>query len=285
MPPPPSDTEIENALQSLFDYFNENFAIMKEVLTDATMVAVMSRLWKEVLMTIESLVVPPLSEKPSSQKPLTQRELDIVFKWLQLLFDFFNARDEDGEVLGVPAEILKSPKYHDLCSLNYFYCEDTDVLVRASERIAVAATQRAQQQLQANLSSSSKTNTNANNSSRLSTAAATPAPPTFGGGVAPTFASMGTIRRGKSIMLSRNLGTMRKAKEEKRKDLQAEPNDDMILRILRMRPEAAKHLKERHRQKERMQAAAAAAMIVRQSVSQGWNSGASAYGRGGVPGR
>lgn len=70
-------------------------------------------------------------------------------------------------------------------------------------------------------------------------------------------------------MLSRNLGTMKKAKEEKRKEAQAEPNDDMILRILRMRPEAQKYLKDRSRQKERLAAAAAAEMIVRQSLMAG----------------
>ena len=89
---------------------------------------------------------------------------------------------------------------------------------------------------------------------------------------------MGTIRRGKSIMMSRNLGTMRRAKEEKRKDAQADPSDDMILRILRMRPEATSYLKERNRQKERMAASQAAATIVRNSVHQGWNSGPAAAG-------
>lgn len=73
-----------SALQPLFDYFNDNFALMKETLTDSAMVMVMSRLWKEVLATLESLLVPPLSDKPSQQKPLTQQELDIVFKWLQV---------------------------------------------------------------------------------------------------------------------------------------------------------------------------------------------------------
>ncbi|KAI1457385.1 hypothetical protein F4805DRAFT_176634 [Annulohypoxylon moriforme] len=266
-----TDTEIENALQSLFTYFDENFAIMKETLTDATMVAVMTRLWKEVLMAIEALLVPPLSEKPSNQRPLTQRELDVVFKWLGLLFDFFNARDEDGEVLGVPAEVLKSPKYHELASLNFFYFDTTENLIRTSERIAAATAQRQQQQLQGHMSSN-----------RLS------APASLGSSLnvphaGPAFASMGTIRRGKSIMMSRNLGTMRRAKEEKRKEAQADPSDDMILRILRMRPEAVGYLKERHRQKERMAAAAAAAMIVKQSVTQGWNSAGGGFGRGGVP--
>ncbi|KAI0200306.1 hypothetical protein F4808DRAFT_429360 [Astrocystis sublimbata] len=265
-----TDADVENALQSLFAYFNDNFSTMKETLTDATMVAVMTRLWKEVLMSIEALVVPPLSDKPSSQRPLNQREVDVVFKWLKLLYSFFNATDENGEVLGVPAEVLRSPKYHELNSLNFFYFDGTDNLIRTSERMAAATAQRQQQQLQGQMASSN----------RLS------APPTFGAAAAgPAFASMGTIRRGKSIMMSRNLGTMRRAKEEKRKEAQADPSDDMILRILRMRPEATGYLKERHRQKERMAAAAAAALIVKQSVSQGWNTSGASFGRGGIPRR
>ena len=270
--PQATAADIENALQPLFAYFDENFATMKATLTDATMVAVMTRLWKEVLMAIESLLVPPLSEKPSDKKPLTEKELDVVYRWLQLLFDFFNARDEDGEVLGVPAEVLRSPKYHELASLNFFYFDSTDNLIRTSERIVAANVQRQQQQLQSQMSSNSGSNRLSAGPSSLSVPAAGPA-----------FASMGTIRRGKSIMMSRNLGTMRRAKEEKRKEAQADPSDDMILRILRMRPEATGYLKERHRQKERMTAAAAAHMIVSKSVAMAGGGGA--FGRGGVPRR
>lgn len=73
-------------------------------------------------------------------------------------------------------------------------------------------------------------------------------------------------RKHKTVMLSRNLGTMKRAKEEKRKEAQAEPSDDIILRILRMRPEAERYLRDRSRQKERLAAAAAAEMIVKQSL-------------------
>jgi hypothetical protein len=271
-----TQADVEGALQALFTYFNENFAIMNLTLTAATMKAVMTRLWKEVLMAIENLLVPPLSDKPSSQKPLTQAELDVVFKWLQLLFEFFHARDEHGEVLGIPQDILKSPKWHELQTLNFFYFDTTENLVRTSERMAAATAQRAQQIIQQQQA----------DNSRLS------APSAYGvAGLAgaAAFGSLGTIRRGRSIMMSRNLGTMRRAKEEKRKEAQADPNDDMILRILRMRPEAVNYLKERQRQKERQQAAQAAAAIVQKSVSQGWNSGpafgGAAYGRNNLPRR
>lgn len=256
--------QIEAVLNPLFEYFNDNFAIMKQTLTDMTMIAVMTRLWKEVLMTIENLVVPPLSEKPSVQRPLGQRELDIVYHWLQQLFEFFNAKDEStGEQLGVPEEVLKSPKWHELKSVNYWYFEDTNMLIRESERMAAASAQKAQQSLMMQQSPSASS----------SAGSARAAPPPASGAAAIGFASMGTIRRGKSILMSRNLGTMRKAKEDKWREAQADPSDDVILRILRMRPEAAGYLKERHRQKERQAATAAAAMIVRNSVSQGWNAG------------
>ncbi|SZF00163.1 unnamed protein product [Blumeria hordei] len=242
--PPLTQIDIENALKPLFTYFDENFAIMKETLTEASMVMVMNRLWKEVLLALESLLVPPLSDKPSSQKPLTQQEMDIVFKWLELLFEFFHARDDStGEAMGVPANVLKSPKYHELASLNFFYFDTTDNLIRISERMATASAQRANQ-----------------HRNRLS------APPSFGASFGGLLGAS-SVRRTKSIMMSRNLGTMKKAKEEKRKEAQADPSDDMILRILRMRPEAAHYLRDRSRQKERLAAAAAAEMIVKQSLA------------------
>ncbi|KAM5351680.1 hypothetical protein ACJ41O_004403 [Fusarium nematophilum] len=274
--PTATPAQVEAALTPLFAYFDDNFAIMKLTLTRATMDAVMARLWKEVLMVMENLLVPPLSEKPSLQRPLSRKELDIVYHWLESLFAFFNAKDDSGEQLGVPAETLKSPKWHELASLNFFYFEDSNSLIRESERMAAATAQRAQQALQ-------QQNAQQN---RLSAPAALGA--SLGG--AGSFASMGTIRRGKSIMMSRNLGTMRKAKEAKRREAQADPSDDMILRILRMRPEAAHYLKERHRQKERQAATAAAALIVKNSVTQGWNAGAGpafagSFGRNNLPRR
>lgn len=90
-------------------------------------------------------------------------------------------------------------------------------------------------------------------------------------------------KRHKSVMMNRNLGTMRKAKEEKRKMAQAEPSDDIILRILRMRPEAERYLKERSKQKEKLAAAVAAQEIVRQSLAGGSGWGRMGSQMGGYP--
>jgi hypothetical protein len=129
-------------------------------------------------------------------------------------------------------DVLKSPKYHELQNLNFFYFETTEDLIRTSEAMAAANAKRQQEQ-QAHLN-------------RLSVQ----------GGLAPQFGGAAGLlgvpsRKHKTILLSRNLGTMRKAKEEKRKEAQADPNDDMILRILRMRPEAERYLRDRSRQKVR----------------------------------
>lgn len=127
-------------------------------------------------------------------------------------------------------DILKSPKYHELQNLNFFYFETTEDLIRTSESMAAANALRQQEQ--------------AARLNRLSAPAGSGHQ--FGG--AAGLLGMPT-RKHKTIMLSKNLGTMRKAKEEKRKEAQADPNDDMILRILRMRPEAERYLRDRSRQK------------------------------------
>ena len=250
----PTREEIENALETLFTYFNDNFAIMNKTLTSEAMKMVMARLWKEVLVTIEGLYVPPLSDEPSSQRPLTPTEVDIVSRWLGLLLNFFHAPDEEtGEANGVPLDILKSPKYHEIQSLNFFYFEPTENLIRTSERMASATLARQQQQQQQR--------------NRLAVPGGVVGAAVGAGASAGGAGVFGVpVRRAKSIMLVRNLGTMRKAKEEKRREAQAEPNDDMILRILRMRPEAAGYLRDRSRQKERLAAAAAADAIVKQSL-------------------
>ncbi|KAH8692430.1 C2 domain protein [Talaromyces proteolyticus] len=239
----PSQAEIELALDPLFTYFNDNFAIMDKTLTSEAMKMVMARLWKEVLVTIEGLLVPPLSDKPSHQRPLTQQEVDIVSKWLELLLVFFQVPDEvTGEANGVSLDILKSPKYHEIQSLNFFYFEPTDTLIRTSERMASATAARQQ-----------------SNKGRL--------PAATGSGHLGGSGMLGVpMKRAKSVMFVRNIGTMRKAKAEKWREAQADPNDDMILRILRMRPEAAGYLRDRSRQKERLAAAAAADAIVKQSL-------------------
>lgn len=80
-----TDVEIEQAIIPLFDYFDANLQTLNTNLSDVTKQQVMAKVWKEILMTIEGLLIPPLSENPSDMKPLSDKEVDIVFKWLKVL--------------------------------------------------------------------------------------------------------------------------------------------------------------------------------------------------------
>jgi hypothetical protein len=78
-----TDVEMEQAIVGLFDYFEANLMTLNTYLGDTTKEMVMTRLWKEILVTIEGLLIPPLSETPSEMNPLTDKEVDIVFNWLK----------------------------------------------------------------------------------------------------------------------------------------------------------------------------------------------------------
>jgi hypothetical protein len=81
-----TDIELEQAIVALFDYFDANLQTLNTYLSDSTKEMVMTRVWKDILATIEGLLIPPLSESPSDMKPLTDKEVDIVFKWLKVRF-------------------------------------------------------------------------------------------------------------------------------------------------------------------------------------------------------
>jgi hypothetical protein len=85
-----TDVEIEKAILPLFDYFDANLQTLNTYLSDSAKEMVMTRVWKEILLIIEGLLVPPLSEVVSDMKPLVDKEVDIVFKWLKMCFFFLH---------------------------------------------------------------------------------------------------------------------------------------------------------------------------------------------------
>lgn len=86
----------------------------------------MDRLWKRVLNTLISLLIPPLSEKEITVEPLTSPQLAVVFKWLKMLKAFFNA-SEGGVEYGLPLATLQSGAYRDLLLIGQYL--DLSVLV------------------------------------------------------------------------------------------------------------------------------------------------------------
>ena len=79
-----TDVEIEQAILPLFDYFDANLQTLNTYLSDTAKEMVMGRVWKEILGIIEGLLIPPLSDIASDMKPLSDKEVDIVFRWLKV---------------------------------------------------------------------------------------------------------------------------------------------------------------------------------------------------------
>lgn len=122
-------------------------------------------------------------------------------------------------------DVLTSPKYNDILSVRFFYDESTENLIRESAKITDQAYQEHEKR-----------------SSRL----------------IPVSYS-----QPKSVLKYRSLGTIKLHKARKRDAKQKDPNDDVILRILRMRPGSENYLKERFRQKNRLAATAAVEGVLR----------------------
>lgn len=80
----------------------------------------MLSIWRRTIDTLISLLVPPLSDRPYiSKDPLGAPEIDVIFKWLQLLKSFFNA-SEHGTEHGVPLSQLQSGVYKDIIMLGQY---------------------------------------------------------------------------------------------------------------------------------------------------------------------
>jgi hypothetical protein len=122
-------------------------------------------------------------------------------------------------------DVLTSVKYNDIQTIRFFYDEGTENLIRESSKIADTAYQR-----------------QANRSTRT---------------IPVSFSQP------KSVLKYRSLGTIKLHKAKKREEKQKDPNDDIILRLLRMRPGAEQYLKERFRQKSRLAEIAAAEGVLR----------------------
>jgi len=126
-----TDVEIEQAIVPLFDYFDANLMTLNTYLSDTTKEQVMSRVWKQLLVVVEGLLIPPLSDVPSDMKPLLDKEVDIVFKWLKFLRDYFYAGGEGP----VPLETLQNQKYRDVVSIRLYYDWHTDALMEECVRL------------------------------------------------------------------------------------------------------------------------------------------------------
>lgn len=128
----PTDAEIEAAIHPLFDYLDTNNHTLASTLSPDAMQMVMAKLWKQILTTIEALIVPPLSDKPSDMGALSDSELDVALRWLKFLRDFFYAGGDDS---GVPLNTLQNAKFNEIMSVRIYYDWNTDDLMEVSTSV------------------------------------------------------------------------------------------------------------------------------------------------------
>ncbi|ORX53565.1 hypothetical protein DM01DRAFT_1322519 [Hesseltinella vesiculosa] len=122
----PSLQDCEDCIAPVLDYLERNLKILNDHLSEANMRMFIIKLWKDILTSLESVILPPLSELQSDLTPLDEYEMHVVFKWLELLKILFNG-GEDGD--GVPLDRLENSSYHALLAVNAAYTMDTDKLI------------------------------------------------------------------------------------------------------------------------------------------------------------
>lgn len=124
-----TDSDIENAIADLFEYFDQCMSVLKHALSETAGQLVMSKIWKEILSIIDGLLLPPLSDQPTDMRPLSEKEVDVVLKWLKFLTNFLHANGE-----GMPIEELHNQKYREIWSMRFFYDQHTDHLMEECVR-------------------------------------------------------------------------------------------------------------------------------------------------------
>ena len=101
---------------------DEQLSTFSVTLTPETRLRVMIALWRLIVSTLTSVLIPPLSDRPvpkPSPYPPSPQEVDIVFKYLQMLKSFFNAKEGDTEH-GIPLAQLQQGPYKDLVMVGQY---------------------------------------------------------------------------------------------------------------------------------------------------------------------
>ncbi|KAG0297547.1 hypothetical protein BGZ96_005855 [Linnemannia gamsii] len=126
-----SDEDCDNALGQLLDYLEDSLPVLYDYLTTEGMTMVITRLWREMLITIETLLVPPLSTDISTRTPLTEIEMHVAFKIVEFIKLYLNGGDAGD---GFPLKVLEIPKYKDLLTVRPIYDSSSEELMEEYNR-------------------------------------------------------------------------------------------------------------------------------------------------------
>ncbi|CAI4064712.1 hypothetical protein N7582_002772 [Saccharomyces uvarum] len=149
-----SDEEVYDAILPLFDYLNANLNILASELSQRLLFMVMLRAWNLVLENADLLLLPSLNSAKTNilrsakkslwentisstktvsgyGRPLTQAEIETIFKWLgALCIDFFHNKGE-----GPPLAELKNEYYQNILLVPAFYDKSVSELKEEVNRL------------------------------------------------------------------------------------------------------------------------------------------------------
>ncbi|TPX74857.1 hypothetical protein CcCBS67573_g03877 [Chytriomyces confervae] len=128
---PVTPAEADSAMSPVTEYLNKNLELLCANLSPSMAHEVIKRLWEEVLLDVEYVLIPPLfGQIESSRRYLNKRQVSMCGWALSVLRSFFHA---DGEALGLAYKILDSRKYLELTTLMSVYFNEVPRIKREYE--------------------------------------------------------------------------------------------------------------------------------------------------------
>ncbi|KAJ3001877.1 UNVERIFIED_CONTAM: hypothetical protein HDU68_006598, partial [Siphonaria sp. JEL0065] len=123
--------EADVALSPLTEYLNKNLETLCGSLSSSMAHEVIKRLWDEVLIDIEYVLIPPLyGQLETNRRYLNKRQVSLCGWALSILRAFFHA---DGEALCLPFKTLDNRKYLDINNLMSAYFNELPRIKREYE--------------------------------------------------------------------------------------------------------------------------------------------------------
>ncbi|KAI0243463.1 hypothetical protein L0F63_006918 [Massospora cicadina] len=123
-----TDEDCDRALTALADLFDAGLSLPFSLLYEACGCRLVTSVWRECLLAVETSMVPPFSEHRAVPSPLTRAEFEFLMRLVELLKVFFHG-GEDAD--GLPLQMLEIPNYRLLHAIQSFYFDPTDSLIDA----------------------------------------------------------------------------------------------------------------------------------------------------------
>ncbi|KAK9459682.1 uncharacterized protein V1516DRAFT_680538 [Lipomyces oligophaga] len=184
----------EEEFSPLFDDLNTNLSTLVTSLSSTLLHAVLLSNYDSILRSMEFLVLPPLSHRPTSQKPLSLERLDVLILWMNV--DCRELFENDN--VGLKSEELTGSEHYKIILLaREYYPLEASELATIFLRVVQTNHQRIKETQ------------------------------------VPVFTNQ--LGRAKSVMGHRNLETIKTEKKNLEKAQTLEDQENVLLRLVRMK--------------------------------------------------